>query len=355
MGLFNRFFRPSQKNAIQINDVSKNASMISPYVFLHKKNDKPLGNIFLQSVLNQIYNGVSNITFENLSTGKTITPEAIVHFIDNNAILLVNQYIRLGYITVFYNEKNEYRIPQDNEIKLDQYGRVINKHAVVIYSPQYQTERMSLLKLVIPLTLEINHIAGSDAYLTETLGCFGIISGQDIPLNPAGKKQLLESMSHDYGVADDKYKFLLANHDMKYTAIQPDIKALGFADKIDTFYRYICNIMGVPLQLIFSDKSTFNNVHEAKIYFYDSTVRSYSETLLKVAQELLTASNEFIPKSVITYKFNNLPELEKSLSAACTERMALLEYLKKLKELGQDVDKQVLELSTESKKLLKEI
>lgn len=351
MGLFNR---DKKSNAVQINEVNQNYAGWSPYIWFHKKGDKPLGNVYIQAIMNQLWHGISNITFDTTKR-ESITIESIISFIDANATLLMNQYIKNGYICVFYDKDRNYRLPTTNEIKVDQYGRVINKYAVVVYSPQYQTERQSLFNVAIPLIASINKIAGSEDYLTETLGCFGILSGQDIPINPAGKEQLLSQMTEKYGIADNKYKFMLANHDIKYTPIEPDIKALGFQEKIKEAYKLLANLFGVPLPLLFDDASTYNNVKEARIYFYQNTVRYYAEVILKVAQELLTASGDYIPKNTISYHINNIPELETSLSAACKEREALLDYYIKLREAGEDVDKEINELFNESKDLLKRV
>lgn len=350
MGLFNR---EKKENAVQINEVSQRYGW-TPWIWTHKKSDKPLGNLLFQVIMNQLWRGISNVTFDTTKQDSH-TIESIIQFVDANATLLMNQYIRDGYICVFYDKDKNYRVPTDNEIKKDQYGRIINKFAIVIYSPQYQSERTSLFLISLPLIGEINHIAGSDSYLTETLGCFGILSGQDIPINPAGKEQMLSQMTEKYGIADDKYKFMLANHDIKYTEISPDLKALGFQDKIKEYYKYLANLYGIPLPLLFDEASTFNNVKEAKVYFYETTVRFYAEVILKVAQELLTASEDFIPKQAITYRIENVPELEKTLSSACAERKELLEYLLKMKEAGIDVSKELNELYNESKDLLKRV
>lgn len=345
-----------KRNAVQVNDVSENYCGWTPWVFPFGKNkkDKPLGNIYFQAVMNVIWKGISNVTIFNQGKPSFVV-EGITEFIDSNATLLVNQYIRLGFICVFYNSKGEYRIPQDQELKFDSFRRVINPHAVVMYSPQYQTERSSLFKLALPLIGWINKLAGSEDYLADTFGCFGVLSGQDIPLNSAGKKQLLDSIQENYGLADGKYPFMLASHDMRWTQIQPDVSALSFDKKIETSYKLLCNLFSVPLPLIFDDNATYNNVKEARIFFYDTTIRYYAELLLKVSQELLTASKEFIPKDAINYKLENLPELEKTLSSACEERTALLDLLIKLKEAGQDVDKSLSELTQDTEKLLKRI
>lgn len=354
MGLFDRL--TGKQNAININEVNNNPSMFASWLFpFNNKNEKPLGNLFFQSIMNQIWNGISNISFQNLSTGKTITPEAIIQFIDANCTLLVNQYIRNGYIVVFYNEKHEYRLPETNEIKLDNYGRVINKHAVVIYSPQYQSERTSLFKIAFPVIAEVNKIAGSDSYITDTLGCLGLLTGKDIPINVAGKEQLLKNIQQNMGIAADKYQFILAEHDIKYQQISPDVKNLGLQEKMETYYKYLSNLFGVPLPLLFDNASTYNNVFQARLFFYESTIQNYAEILLKVARELLTASAEFIPKSSLTYHISNVKGFDTSLSDVCKERTALLDYLLKLREAGQDVDKQIQELTNESKTLLKEI
>lgn len=353
MAFWNR--NKESKNAVQINEVSQQYWNYTPWIFKPKdKKEKPLGNLYFQSIMNLIWNGVRNVTFT--SNGKpSLTLDAIIQFIDSNATLLVNQYIRLGFICVFYDEKGEYRMPQDTELKYDKINRVINRHAVVVYSPQYQTERTSLLKISFPMVLWINKLAGSQDYLAETFGCFGVLSGKDIPLNPTGKKQLLESIQENYGSMGDRYPFMLANNEMTWTPIQPDASKLGFSDQIKDAYKILCNLFGVPTQLLFDDHSTYNNIREARVAFYDTTIRSYAEILLQVAQALLIASNDFIPKSALNYKFQNLPELEKSLSAACEERGALLDYLLKLRDAGIDVEKELNELYQESKDMLNKV
>lgn len=350
MGLFDNF---RKKNAVQINDINPQAWF--PWVFPVKKGDKPLGNFLFQAILNTIWRGLQNLTFEVTSKGKTITPEAIVKFIDDNVVLLVNQYIRLGYICVFYNKDRKYWIPQDQDIRFDSDGRIINKYAVVLYSPQYQTERSSLWKQAWPIVLEMNKIAGSDSYLTETLGNFIILSGKDMPISAAERENLQKNIKENYGIDADKNQIMITNNAVDVHQIDSKIRELGFQDKIKNLYKYLANIFGVPVHLLLTDASTFNNVHEAKVFFYDSCIRSYAEILLKVARELLTATGDFIPQSAITYKIENVPELETTLSSACEERTALLEYLLKLRDAGMDVDEDLMELYNESHDLLKRV
>jgi len=355
MDFFGIRAKSKAENAVQINEVSQQQWIYTPWVFHHKdKKEKPLGNVYFQAIMNLIWNGISNITYD--TSGKpSLVLDNIVQFIDANSTLLVNQYLRLGFICVFYDEQQEYRIPQDQELKYDKYGRVINKYAVAIYSPQYQSERTSLFKIAFPMICWINKLAGSNDYLADTFGMFGVLSGKDIPLNPAGKKQLLESIQENYGSMSDRFPFMLANNEMTWTPIQPDASKLAFDDKIKDTYKILCNLFGVPTQLLFDDNSTYNNVKEARVMFYDTTIRSYAEILLKVAQALLVSSKEFIPKNALNYHFTNIPELEKSLSSAVAERTAWLEYLIKLRDAGLDVEKELNDLYRESKDLPKNV
>lgn len=351
MGIFNR--KSKKENAVQINEVNKNAWF--PWFFSCKPGTKTISKVYMAAVMNLLWKGISNVTYTSTKKNDSTTAN-IIEFIDANSTLLMEQYITKGYICVFYSKDKEYRIPQENEIKKDKYNRIINNHAVVIYSPQYQTGRGSLLKNALPILADIDQLATSDEYITNSLGLFGILSGQDIPLNPVGRQQLMDEMNEKYGTfGDSPYHYLLAPNEIKFTALQPNVAQLKLRENINGSFKLLCNLFGVPLPLIFDDASTYNNVKEARIFFYDTTVRYYAELLLKVAQELLTCSDEFIPKNTITYRFENLPELEKSLSSACEERGAYLDYMLKLRDAGVDVDREINQLYNESKDLINRI
>lgn len=356
MGIFNSFFNRKDKDKdkelegnIQINDLSS-GRRCSTFVFCHDKHKRPIGEVYLQTIVNKIWSGVENISIE--TTKNDITAEDVCRFIDKNAQLIVNQYIRVGYICIFYNKNGEYFIPKDSDIRKDANGRVVNRSCVVLYSPLYQTDRKSLLGISMPIIAGIDKIAGTKEYLNDTLGCFGILSGQDIPLNPVGKQQMLEGMKDMYGTAADKYQFMLANNDIKYTNITPDLDGLKLDERLKEEYKLLANLWGIPLPLLFDEASTYNNVKEAKIYFYDTTIRSYAEVLLRVARELLTAQGEFVPQAAITYHLSNVPELEKTLSSAVEQRKTLLDYYLSLKAAGVDTDKEINALYEESKDLL---
>ena len=61
MGLFNR---NKESNAVQINEVNQsNGWTYTPWLFPHKKDQSILGTVYLQSILNQLWRGINNITF----------------------------------------------------------------------------------------------------------------------------------------------------------------------------------------------------------------------------------------------------------------------------------------------------
>lgn len=356
MDFFGIRHNSKKENAVQINEVSQSQStwMPIPWIFPIDKKYKPIGTLYLETILNTLWKGLSNVSFDNISN-ENIVVSKIIDFVDSNIVLLTNMWINKGYICVFYNHNfTEFRIPQDNELKYDKYQRIINPHCVVEYSPQYQTNRTSLMNIARPIVLDINKMGGSEDFLTENFGFF-LISGQDVPLSPQGKKQLIESMEKNYGTAQDKYSYMLTNHDMKVQQVNPDFEKLSFRDKMESSAKILSNLFGVPLPLLWADYSTFNNIVEAKRFFYDTTIRYYAEIMLKIARTLLTESLEFLPQSTITYHISNVPELEKTLSAACEERSAWLDYLMKLKEAGIDVSKEINDLYKESKDLIKRV
>lgn len=364
MGILDLF----RRNAVQINDVDDdkyndyhNYHFCANYIPELHKGDKPLGLIMYSAIMNVIWKGISNISWENC--GKNLfTVDKIVEFLDSNASILINQYIEYGFICVLYDNKDKkYRIPNYNsidgkgELVFDKNGRIVNKNAVVYYSPQYQKNRTSLYQVALPVISEINHIAGSDSFLTETLGCLGLLTGQEISKNAEQRKEFMKSLRTNYGIGEDKYQFILSDRDLHYQKIDPPVKDLQLIEKAKDFYKMLANLFGVPLPLLLDDQSTYNNVREARIFFYENTIRYYAEIMLKVGKNLITASNEFIPQNSLTYRLSNLPELEKTLSAGVEEREKLLEYLLKLKEAGMDVGKELINLTNDSKQLLNKL
>lgn len=338
MGLFDR---RKQKNAVQINDMSHQPmpmcigwDMLNP----KRKGFKPFGAMYLAMVLDTLYSGISNVSF--LTQGKNrdnYVAKGIADFVDRNANLLINNMLYNGYIAVHYDKDYNYTILSMNDVKKDQFGSVINRDTVVVYSPLYQTSRKTAMMTIKPQLDLIDTLANNLIASCGTMGVLPVISGNSIPANPKFKEELAEAMSKQYGWGDDQMKYFLSQQELKVDKIDLQLKDLELRDNLESAFKVLLNFLGVPVDLVIGN-STFNNVSESRRFFYETTVRNHAESLLKIARALLTASPQFIPQSTITYRIENVQGIDKSLSDICEQRGAYVDLLIKLRESGVDVE-----------------
>ncbi len=333
MSIFNR--EDKKSNAVNINDVRHFVGCGWGPAFSYKRGFKPFGETWLWMALNQIQNGVSNLTFE--TTRKSQVANNICDFIDRNASLLVNQWLSRGFMCVMYDSKGNYRLPDQNELRFDQFGRVLNAYAVVVYSPIYQIKRKSYMQLAKPIIDLIDTYANTMAESCNTMGVLPIISGQSIPANPKFKQELSAAMSKDYGWGEDQLKYFLSQSELKVDTVDLHIKDLELNTNLNEAFKYLLDFFEVPVDLVLGN-STYANVESAKIYFYESTIRKYAEVMLKIARALLTASDELLPQNTITYRITNVAGLDKTLSDKCAQRVAYIDALLKLGEAGVDIE-----------------
>lgn len=340
MGLFSN----RKKNAVQVNDVNHQPIPISigwDMLNPKKRGFKPFGAMYLAMVLDKLYGGISNVSF--LTQGKNrdnYAAKGIADFVDRNSTLLVNNILYNGYIAVHYDKDYNYTILTRNDIKLDQYGSVINRDTVVVYSPLYQTSRKTTMMTVKPQLELIDTLANNLIASCGTMGVLPIISGNSIPANPRFKEDLAAAMSKEYGWGEDQLKYFLSQQELKVDKIDLQIKDLELRDNIESAFKVLLSFLGVPVDLVVGN-STFNNVSESRRFFYETTVRNYAEYLLKVARALLTASPQFIPQNTITYRIENVAGLDKTISDVCSERGAYVDLLIKLRDAGVDVSDEI--------------
>lgn len=357
MGLFDRNKKVELGNAVQINQVSTYQPRVLcgwDGLFEWKKGGRNFGDMYLFAALNQLYNGLSNVTFSSTKHDDNYTVRSICSFIENNVNLLLNQYLFLGYIAIRVEKDNHYRILNKDDVKMDRYGQIINKDAVVYYSPTYQSKRKAPMDYVKPLKETLDNLSNTLLSTTDTMGVLPIISGDAIPANPSFKEELAQAMTKKYGWGEDQLKYFLARTDLKVETIDLKIKELELRDNILASFRMLLNYLEVPVDLVVGN-STYSNVESAKIYFYDTTVRKYAEILLKIAQSMLTSTSEYLPRNTITYHIYNVSGLEKTLSDMTSEKGAYVDLLKKLADGGVDVADELQKVFADVKKLYLEV
>lgn len=328
-----------RENAVQLNPVDTSGGLSSVMYgwepFKLKRGQRPFAATYLWIVLDKIFGGLSNITYQT-TRGKSVVADAICSFVDTNINLLFWKYITNGYVVVSYTKDYHYAIPNDQKLQLDQYGRVINRNCVVIYSQMYETQRKTPMFLCRPLLDLINQFANTLVESCGTLGVLPILSGNSIPASPKFKEELAEMMTKKYGWGDDQLRYFLSQQELKVDSVDLKLKDLELRQNLESSLEQLLYFWNVPKEIV-CYSGTYANMSEARKFFYESCVRGYAEVFLKVAQGLLTASDVFLPKNTITYKLTNVPDMETTLSETCRERGAYIDALLKLKGSGVDV------------------
>lgn len=354
MGIFNR--GKKKQNAVQVNNVDTANPM--PIwngweFFKIGKGKRDYAGTYLWICLDRINKGLSNVLYT--STKDNYVVNAICHFVNDNVVLLFDQFVRRGFVAVSYDKDYNYQILGQNQLKIDGMGRVVNRNAVVVYSPEYQTMRKTPVFMCRPILDILNDLCNTLANTTNTMNVLPIISGSAIPANPTFKDELSQAMTKDYGWNDDQLKYFLSKAELKVDSVDLGVDKLQLKDNINAKFKDLLNYWQVPVPLVIDDAATYNNVSEARREFYNGCIRFYAEQFLAVARALLTSTDVLLPQNTINYTFSNVPEMEGTVSGYCKEKSEHLELLKKFGECGIEVAADIEELYKEVKRQIKEV
>lgn len=340
-----------EKQSVQVNQLSELVRYNHLGWWWKNVDIKPYHRLILFTILNQIYKGMQNVTFLNQKNHNFLI-DTIISFIESNYVALLDQYWTLGFMCISCDKYLHIRITPEKDIQYDKNGRVVTKNTIVVYSPQYQTNRLSDIKIIRPWLDIIDNLGSSLDNGTKNMGVLPIISGDSIPANPDFKRDLSDMMSRDYG-SSNKFPYFLSKTKLDVQTIDLNLKDLEISDNMTEEFKYISRFFGVPTDLIVGG-STFTNSSEAKLWFYDTTIRSYAELFLQLGQTIITMYTE-LPKNSLNYKIYNIAGLDKSLSDMIKEKKEMLEILVSLKEQGVDVKNDIDQIYQDLKLAYKEV
>ena len=357
MGLFNR--KPKQEpptivaNAINLNDLQTNQIVRFLSTDWRKPGQRPYADMFLYAIMCRIFNGMRNVAWKTSEVN--YLADDITHFIENNIPILLQNYWSAGFIAVMTDKDGKIRLPYTNELRFTADRKVLNKNAIVIYSDPYAINRKTHFMLIKPILHNIDTELNNSDFVSGTLGLFGILSSNGMPVSPAAKDELQQHLRKDYGMSDDKYNFVISNNEIKYTPIQIPVDELKFSENVKNNIKWLCNFFNINPMLIFGE-STYANQEEAVKSFYRDCIQPLAEVMLQLARGIFIATTkELKPSAIITYNLSNVPEMNTTLSSICTERSAYLDYLLKLRDSGVDVSGEITKLAAETKTMLTEV
>lgn len=336
-------------NPITVNLLSEEG--YRQWCFSGKIGGKNYSELFLWTILSYVFGGVKNGSF--ITSKDQLQPKAIASFLENNAVQMVYNYIQDGYITVKYDRDNNFKVMNGDTLhKKD--GYVVEKNTVTVYSDTYVTERRSLYNLIAPHLKLIDKYLNSSEYLTSTFGALGILSGKGMPQQPEQKAKFEEQLKNKYGAGADQWQFIISNQELDFQQVKLPIDELKLDEKVKDSIKYICNLFKISPDLIFGN-STYNNVGEAKIWFYRNTIIPFLDEILRLGRALLLQVTSGIPTKYLTYRITNVPELNTTVSSQCEELTSQLDLLLKLKsalpEKQEEITKEIEKILTETERL----
>lgn len=302
---------------------------------------------YLWMVIGKIFSGLRNIKFYADIPEENQNVKELIYFIDTNITLMAWELWTLGFICIDYDIYGKPYFPQIDKIRKDVDGGVIG-YPVVIYSDKYVFTKKSDLQILSDNLIFIDRLKNADEYLTTNLGTLGILSSKELPFSDADKDEFYENLRKDFGITGDKKQLLLFNNPIDFKQMRLPVKDLEIPEKIREEMKLIAGYFNVPYDLIpFSGQSTYANQEQAIKLFYSDCISPLAEVILKVLRYMVVHSKPMIlvPSEKLTFKIENVPELEDDRNVEIDYKMKLISLIKEMDEIGID--------STEQRKKLK--
>jgi HK97 family phage portal protein len=255
--------------------------------------------------------------------------------IKRDDITLQIDSIKIGNTTVPYNEMKNYKIVKSFNVEDNIAG----------YSTEFQSPMRALAKVGDLTNYALNHQA---AQLKNSGRRNGMLSYRGFKSDK--QKQEAEQKLRSMTTGENTGKFAMIPGDQyEFIDMSQNAQELDWLNSIKYMQEVIASCLGVPIQLISSTGTTYNNVAEFK-------KKIYNDTIIPLLKEYCNQMTAFLQEDLegcfIWYDVSEIQELQpdvmstvKSLSEALAGKVTLNTFYRLLAEkTGLKIDKLPKEL-----------
>lgn len=317
------------------------ASLFKVFATLDRRK---YSTLVLWIILRKIFDALRNVAIVSTSDNEDVL--RLLDFIMRNINELSYNYYRYGYTAIVpqYDEMGNvtgWAVPDLSTKRTDVNGYPLDEfsrpYQVVAFAESYNFSRLSDFDIVRESLRLIDDYASSDAYLTETMGAFGILCGKNMPISEGDKQTFFERLRKKVGIGRDKVQIVPFNSEVDFKQINLPIKDLALSEKVDREIKILCSYFGIPYDLMaISGQSTYDNQRQAVINFYSSCISPMAEIILSLAKCAVMYSGILVPTRSLTFRVDNVPELATDRPIDVEYKVALLDLRKRMIEEGFD-------------------
>ena len=255
-------------------------------------------------LLREIFSGVKKIVFYSKSQNDKV--QKIADWLNTNYVEVFKVVYSYGVLPLNFSINNNVMsitLIKKPTIRITDENLKCTNASVAIFTDEMQLVGVSLKTLLRSLINDITEIIARDSQINKNLGLLGIVSrggtgGNGVLMD--GDMEKIEERLNSRG--EDFFGLITSESDLRFLKIDLPIAQLQLAEKLQQKLQLACAVCGVPYILLNTGGNmTYENQTEARVKFYETTIKAFAEIMLEAGRKLVKSTPEMVPSNDLDY------------------------------------------------------
>ena len=255
-------------------------------------------------LLREIFSGVKKIVFYSKSQNDKV--QKIADWLNTNYVEVFKVVYSYGVLPLNFSINNNVMsitLIKKPTIRITDENLKCTNASVAIFTDEMQLVGVSLKTLLRSLINDITEIIARDSQINKNLGLLGIVSrggtgGNGVLMD--GDMEKIEERLNSRG--EDFFGLITSESDLRFLKIDLPIAQLQLAEKLQQKLQLACAVIGVPYILLNTGGNmTYENQTEARVKFYETTIKAFAEIMLEAGRKLIKSMPEMVISNDLDY------------------------------------------------------
>ena len=255
-------------------------------------------------LLREIFSGIKKIVFFSKIENPKV--QQIAEWLNTNYVDIFKVVYSYGVLPLNFRIKNEVisiTLIKRPSVRINDDNLKCSNASVAIFTDEMQLVGISLKTLLRSLINDITEIIARDSQINKNLGLLGIVSrggtgGNGVLMN--GDMEKIEQRLNSRG--EDFFGLITSESDLRFLKIDLPIAQLQLAEKLQQKLQLACAVCGVPYILLNTGGNmTYENQTEARVKFYETTIKAFAEIMLEAGRKIIKSMPEMVYSTDLDY------------------------------------------------------